>query len=60
MSFVLTLVNVGWKPIFYRAFLKSFGISTAVSFLLTFFVIPVIQRALDRLFVIGEQNGSDF
>jgi len=50
MSFVLTAVNVGFGVIFLEAFLKSFGISVAVSLPVTYIAVPAVKKLLNKVF----------
>ncbi|MBC8443962.1 DUF2798 domain-containing protein [Candidatus Woesearchaeota archaeon] len=49
MSFVLTLINVGWVPHFFMIWLKSFGISFAVALPISLVIVPLIRKLLDRI-----------
>jgi hypothetical protein len=49
MSFVLTAINVGLNEDFVAAWLKSFGISFAVSLPVSFIIVPQIQKFFDGI-----------
>ncbi len=49
MSFVLLIINVGWVPHFFIIWLKSFGISLAVALPISFIIVPLIRKLLDRI-----------
>jgi antibiotic biosynthesis monooxygenase (ABM) superfamily enzyme len=54
MSLVQTAINVGFTPIFFWAFLKSFVASVVVSFFVIYFTIPIVSKWLNKAFLVNE------
>lgn len=44
MTFVITLVNVGWSPQFLLTWLKAFGIAYVVGVPVIFFLAPIARK----------------
>jgi len=49
MTFVITLVNVGWSAQFLLVWLKAFGIAYVVGVPVIFFLAPVARRMTARI-----------
>lgn len=49
MTFVITLVNIGWTPQFLGAWLKAFAIAYVIGVPVIFFMAPVARRITGRV-----------
>ena len=49
MTFVITLVNVGWGENFLRMWMKAFGIGYVVAVPMIYFVAPLARKLAARL-----------
>jgi hypothetical protein len=49
MTFVITLVNVGWSAQFLMTWLKAFGIAYVVGVPVIFFLAPVARKLTGKL-----------
>lgn len=49
MTFVITLVNVGWSEQFLRLWLKAFGVAYVVAVPAIFFIAPFARKLTLRL-----------
>lgn len=49
MTFVITLINLGWVDHFLAAWLKSFLIAYVVAVPVIFFLAPIARKLTDRL-----------
>ena len=49
MTFVITLVNLGWSALFFSAWMRSFGIAYVVGVPVIFFLAPVARKLTGRL-----------
>jgi hypothetical protein len=49
MSFVLTLINVGWQPNFLMIWLRAFGIAFAVALPISLVIVPLIRKLLKKI-----------
>jgi len=49
MTFVITLVNVGWIDNFFPMWMKAFGIAFIVAVPVIFFLAPVARKLTGRL-----------
>ena len=49
MTFVVTLVNIGWGANFLGAWMKSFGIAYVVGVPVIFFVAPIARKLTGRV-----------
>jgi predicted membrane channel-forming protein YqfA (hemolysin III family) len=49
MTFVITLVNVGWVDHFFQTWMKAFGIAYVVGVPVIFFLAPVARKLSGRL-----------
>ena len=49
MTFVITLINLGWTEYFLRAWMRSFAIAYAVGVPVIFFLAPVARRITGQL-----------
>lgn len=49
MTFVITLVNVGWGENFFRMWMKAFGIAYVVAVPMIYFIAPVARKLAARL-----------
>ncbi|MDD2924765.1 DUF2798 domain-containing protein [Rhodoferax sp.] len=49
MTFVITLVNLGWVPNFLSAWMRSFVIAYLVAVPVIFFTAPVARRLTGKL-----------
>lgn len=55
MTFVITLVNVGWSAQFLRTWARAFGIAYVVGVPVIFFLAPLARKITGRL--LGVQPG---
>lgn len=56
MSFVMTLVNVGWSAKFLSSWWRAFWIGTSVAYPVALVVLPLAQSAVAR--ILGDQTKS--
>ena len=49
MTFVITLVNVGFVPHFFQTWMKAFGIAYIVGVPVIFFLAPVARQLTGKL-----------
>jgi hypothetical protein len=49
MTFVITLVNVGWSTQFLMTWMKAFGIAYVVGVPVIFFLAPVARKLTGKL-----------
>lgn len=51
MSFVVTLINVGYSEIFFNQWLDAFMKSYVIAFPTVLIVVPIVRRVVKRLIV---------
>ena len=49
MTFVITLVNVGWADYFFQAWMKAFGIAYVVGVPVIFFLAPIARKLTGKV-----------
>lgn len=49
MTFLITLINLGWVDYFFAAWLKSFVIAYVVAVPVIFFLAPIARKLTSRL-----------
>lgn len=49
MSFIMTLVNVGFGPLFLKAFFGGIGLGFCAILPLSYFVVPLLQKLTFKL-----------
>ena len=49
MTFVVTLVNIGWSEHFVQTWMKAFGIAYLIGVPVIFFLAPVARKLTARL-----------
>jgi hypothetical protein len=54
MSFVMTLVNVGWSATFPSTWFKAFWIGTSIAFPVALVVVPFADSVVSR--ILGEKT----
>ena len=48
MSFAMTLINVGFTKEFLFVYLRSVAISYCIAFPVSFFVVPLVRKIVNR------------
>lgn len=49
MTFVITLVNIGWSEQFFSSWMKAFGIAYLVAIPVIFFLAPMARKMAGKL-----------